>query len=274
MFRTIAAVGLAVAALAAAAAHAAVPAPTAIVATLNAARAANGIPAGITLVPDWSAKCRLHDLWMARNKTLAHAETPGSPGTTAGGNWAGTHGVIAEGASWADGNPFEHAPIHLAQLLAPQLAKVGADETGGYNCVTTWPGYTRTGTVNVVYTYPGQGRRAWRPSEVASELPSSPGPAVGIPEGTRTGPYLYVFADGPWLGGPDAPVLAAASLTGPGGPVALRTIDRRTKEVGPYFPPGSAVLGRTPSLSADQTYTGLSVASRFPVGWPRRVKSS
>ena len=63
--------------------------PAGIIATLNAERRANGIPAGVHLKSTWSARCRKHDVYMDDNRELTHYEQQGNPGYTKGGAWAG-----------------------------------------------------------------------------------------------------------------------------------------------------------------------------------------
>jgi hypothetical protein len=48
--------------------------------------------------------------------------------------------------------------------------------------------------------------------------------------------------------------ITAATLTGPHGPVALRTVDRTTPTVGPYLPPGSGFLIPVAPLEPGATY--------------------
>jgi hypothetical protein len=248
--------GLAVAVLAAAAAVA--PAAlgatsTEIVAALNAQRAANGIPAGIAHRADWSQSCYEHNEYQRQNGTLTHYQSPGAPGHTASGAWAGENSVLAQGSSWSNGNPFEHAPIHLHQLLAARLSEMGADEHDGWVCATTWPGMNRPRPAEgAVYSYPGDGRRDVPADETASESPFVPGDFVGLPEGTTTGPHLYLMVDGPWEVA-DARI-DGASLSGPGGPEDVRWVDNSTDGVGPYLPPGGIVIPARP-LARGTTYT-------------------
>src|SRR5947208_12466408 len=96
---------------------AATPMPSQIIGKLNAQRRANGIPADITVNSTWSTDCKKHDIYMNKNNTLTHFEVAGQPGYTKGGAWAGQNSVLAMGISWANGDPYEFAPIHLAQLL-------------------------------------------------------------------------------------------------------------------------------------------------------------
>lgn len=212
---------------------------TEIIARFNSERIAAGL-SPVTENPEWSASCRLHDAWMSRNRKLQHAEDPGSPGYTEDGNWAGTSSVLALGASWRVGDPWATAPIHLSQMMNPLLATVGAAELDGYSCLTTWPGVRpATEPAGSLAWFPGQG--ATLPSsEVASESPTVPGVWVGLPEGTETGPYLYLYAPGTsgnangfnycYWGDPTPFVLplrrvVSTSLIGPRGPEEVRVVD-------------------------------------------------
>jgi hypothetical protein len=216
-------------------AHAALSAAESV-AMLNAQRAAHGIPAGIGENPDWSRKCALHNAYQRANGVLEHEEDPRRPGYTEDGNWAGTNSVLSHGGwSREGGNPFENAPIHLMQLLAPALEEMGVD--GG--CATTWPGYTRRATAPALYSYPGDGGKDVPYEQVARELPFVPGDFVGLPQGTRTGPHLYVLSHS------DAaadPTLQSAALTGPEGAVELRYVTSETPKVGGYLPPGAILI--------------------------------
>jgi hypothetical protein len=231
-----AAAALAVAGAAAAAGH------PAILAALNSERAANGIPARVRENPGWSAKCAEHVAYMAATGSFSHSESPASPKYAANGSWAGRHSVLAMGSSWQEGDPFASAPLHLIQLMSPELRQVGVDEdASGYLCMTTWPGYESAGWKKpTVYSYPGNGAAGVPYAETADELEFVPGDFVGLPRGTTTGFNIMVFAEGtadPWH-----LHIVAATVTGPGGPVELRTVDRTTPTVGRYLPPGSGFL--------------------------------
>jgi hypothetical protein len=140
------------------------------------------------------------------------------------------------------------------QLLAPRLSEMGQDESEGFVCDTTWPGMNRAASpATVIYTYPGDGRTEVRSSEVAYESPFVPGDFVGLPQGTRTGPHLYVLADGPW-GDADAQI-TAASLTGPDGPVEVRWVDNTTGTIGDYMPTGGIVIPVAPLRRGSVKYT-------------------
>jgi hypothetical protein len=186
-----------------------------IIAALNQQRTDHGIPAGIVQNATWSEDCRKHNNWMAENQTLSHEEQPNTPGYTPEGNWAGTHAVIAVGAPdfrKPSQNPYLNAPYHLAQLLHPSLNVMGANESRGYDCETTFPGYGRGHpATNTLYSYPGTGKTiTWL--QTPREGPSVPGDAVGLPQGTTTGPNLIVYWDGPPSPAPLSDV-TSASLT-------------------------------------------------------------
>jgi hypothetical protein len=244
-----------------------------IVSYLNAQRAAHGIPAGIVEDPALSDGCAKHDRYGAANGVLTHQEDPARPGYTAEGNDAAAKAVLYNGETWsATANPFEVAPIHLHQLLSPFLDRAGAFETQGYGCATTLAATNRPpDAVDTLYTYPGDGTKDWRTSEVDREGPFTPGETVGIPQGTRTGPTLYVMASGPGLQWASDTKVLAASLTGPAGPVEIVAFDRSSPQVGAYLPAGAQLLPRAP-LAAGAAYTA---AIRLQVtgsdGVPREV---
>jgi hypothetical protein len=220
---------------------------TEIVSYLNGQRAANGLPAGISERADWSQDCAAHNLYMDQNGGVTHSEDPAVPGYTKGGAWAGQNGIVTDIGEWtAAQNPFETAPIHLAQTLAPGLAEMGADQYGSYICATTFPGFTRTAPAAVTgYSYPGNGTSGVAASEVENEAPFTPGELVGLPAGTETGPYLMAFLDGPAK--VDSATISAASLTGPEGPVAVESIGSDNADIDGYLPaPMAFLIPRSP----------------------------
>jgi hypothetical protein len=227
--------------------------PKTILAALNAQRAANGIPGRVRENPSWSQKCARHIAYMGSTGSFGHSEDPASPSYSAAGNWAGENSVLAKGTSWPTGDPFAHAPIHLIQLMSPELRQAGIDVSSGYVCVTTWPGYRPSGWKKpTVFSIPGNGAVGVPRAEKADELPLAPGDAVGMPRGTRTGFNIMVYAEGvrdPWH-----LQITAATLTGPEGRLALRTVDRTTPTVGPYLPPGSGFLIPVTPLEPGTTY--------------------
>ena len=228
-------------------------APAAILASLNSARAANGLPGRVRENPGWSEKCARHIAYMGSTGTFGHSEDPASPAYSADGNWAGENSVLAMGTSWPSGDPFATAPIHLIQLMSPELRQVGIEASSGFVCVTTWPGYDSSSWKKpTVFSIPGNGAVRVPYAETANELPVVPGDAVGLPHGTPTGFNIMVYAEGvrsPWR-----LRITAATLTGPGGPVELRTVDRTTPVVGPFLPPGSGFLIPVAPLEPGTTY--------------------
>jgi hypothetical protein len=239
-----------------------------IVSFLNAQRAANGIPAGITEDAAQSSACAAHDNYGRLNGVLVHDEDPAKPGYTAAGRTAAQTSVLYQGAGpWsAARNPFETAPIHLHQLLAPRIDKMGAAETQGWGCATTFFSRNRPApAANIAYTYPGDGATGWMTSEVAAEGPYTPGQQVGIPAGTRTGPYLYVSFDGPALDPFAKASGATATLMGPEGPVDVAVVDNTTNGVGDLLPTGMEVIPRA-ALRPDASYTASVSATVTPWG--------
>jgi hypothetical protein len=235
---------------------AAAPGPRAVIASLNEMRARNGIPGNIVENARWSRRCALHNAYELENDTLAHEEDPGKPGYSQGGSWAGANSVLALGA--APVRVFTSAPLHLVQLLSPELRRVGIAVTGKYTCITTFPGYsaaTYRGRPERVYTYPGDGATAVARTETSNELPFTPGQFVGIPAGSTDGPALFAYAEGSWSGWNVS--VAAVSLTGPNGAVAAKSVDRLTPVVGEYLPPGAAVVIPVLPLSPLARYTAV-----------------
>ena len=212
---------------------------------LNAQRAAHGFPAGIVESPDWSRACDKHITYMQKSGKTGHEEDPRSPHYTEEGNWGGTHSVLSYGDTWrADMNPWEYGPIHLAQLLSPQISKMGVADRNGFVCATTWPGYERPlPTTTSVLTYPGNGTKIYA-REIARENPFTPGDLLGLPQGTVTGPHLYVYVWGPVLD--ESAVhdisIAQASLRGPQGELALKWVDHTSDRIGSYLPKASGII--------------------------------
>ncbi len=213
---------------------------------INGLRRGNGIPGDVVLNPDWSSKCAQHVAYMKATQSVTHEENPASPYYTDGGNWAGTHAILASTVPWTPTTfIWETAPLHLAQLLAPALAQVGIADDGQFVCVTTWPGYTRSiPTTDSVLTYPGQGSRIYA-SEVTEEWPITPAQALGI--SNPTGPHLYVFEWGPSavtgqsLTGSTVRI-EQALLRGPAGDVPVRWIDNANPALGRYLTPASGII--------------------------------
>jgi hypothetical protein len=253
------------------------------ISVLNAQRTANGIPAGITENPTWSNDCLMHDEYMSLNGgALMHTETQGAPGYSAGGAFAGENSVLAQGAGWTVSNPYEHAPIHLDQLLAPRLDVVGSADDDGFSCTTTYPGWTRAAPDALsIYTYPGPGATIYA-SERAQEQPFTPGSLVGLSPRAHTGPNLLVFVDAPGQGATDNPAkLSDVVVTGPSGTVSAVTADGYTAiprsdvagcpsaTLSCFIAPGGFVVPVKP-LRPGATYRVRMVVTFAGVSTPRR----
>jgi hypothetical protein len=224
---------------------------------LNKQRIANSIPGGIRSVGSLVSGCAKHNAYMRRNAgVLTHFETKGRPGYSAAGEEAGRSSVLSYGGpAWRSvrSNPWETAPIHLAQLLAPSLAVSGYAETSGFGCAQTLASPRRPEpSATTIYTYPGEGAHIY-PSERAAEGPYTPGELIGI-RGV-TGPYLYVMADGPERYGAlyDAQITKASLADAGGNAVPIATIDGTDPKLRGYIPPGGFVIPRTP-LKRGATY--------------------
>lgn len=229
------------------------------VGSLNEQRQSNGLPAGIVERPGWSQACAKHDAYEQATGEFGHSENPSSPFYSEEGDWAARNSVLAWGAlNWADGNPWEDAPIHLVQMLAPALAEMGADESHDHSCATTWPGYSRPAPESLTaYSYPGDGVNGVIPGERAEESPFVPGDFVGLPAGSETGRYLLAY-----LAGAEVEYLArvsTASLNGPDGPVELKVVDSTDPNVGSYMPHPSAFLIPAQPLQSNAHYEAVVV---------------
>lgn len=256
-------------------AHGATPAEA--IAALNAQRAANGLPGDITEDPAWSEGCRLHMNYLRLNNYSGnwHDEVPGNPGYSDAGRYAAQNAVLTS-APWVVGeNAFEYAPIHLAQMLTPKLSVTGFAD----GCFITLAGWKRTAPPALeVVSYPGNGATIY-PAMTARERPFVPGDFVGLPEGTTTGPHLYIFGFG---ANTFSGRLSGASLTGPDGPVDVRSVDNHTSgpegNLGPYLPAGGILIPAKPlraesSYTAQVTYTSDRDGAQVTRNWTFRTKA-
>jgi hypothetical protein len=93
-----------------------------------------------------------------------------------------------------------------------------------------------------------------RSQVVRNEEPASPGDVVGLPQGTVTGPTIYLFAVGPWVG--VRPLrLVSAHIRGSGGLVALRLVEpARHPKIAPFVPLGVFFLIPVRPLAPGTTY--------------------
>jgi hypothetical protein len=243
---------------------------------LNAQRDDNGIPAGLTDNSAWDTGCANHLAWEEENPTATnpHQEVAGTPGYTMDGAAAGQNSVLAVGDDWApspaypwgEANPWERAPIHLMQLLSPDLSSTGWADDGSDICMITWAGYSRARpAAPELLTYPAANTAFIYPSEAASEWPFTPGDFVGLRDGTTTGPYLFVFGYGTGRG-----TITSASLTGPSGPVAIKTVDDSTTggagNLGGYLPAGGMIIPVAP-LVPGATYRASATFTPDGIDW-------
>lgn len=98
----------------------------------------------------------------------------------------------------------------------------------------------------------------------------TPGELLGIPRGTRTGPYLYVLFDGPDIPVGGAAKVVTATLTGPDGPVALAVADNRTPGLEGNLPVGAQLIPRqvlAPGTTYSASVTAGVGAARFSHRW-------
>ena len=266
------ALALALAVLAAAPGAAQAATGAEVAARLSSFREAHGIPGGIAENPEWSARCAKHVGWMRQNNRLEHGESPGTPGYSEDGDWAGRSSNLArvQGLDFNRGNPYLHAPYHLLGLLHPAMATIGAFEDGEFGCHTTFPGFTRPAPASdTFYSYPGNGTTIpW--SERAQESPSVPGDEVGLPQGTITGPNMEVFWRGP-DGAPTLDDLVSATLRDAGGgAVEVRTVGRRQNDL--VMPGTGFVIPASPlrpgsSYSATATFSAPDGSRSFTGEW-------
>lgn len=234
---------------------------------LNGQRALNGLPNDVTENVDWSIGCAKHMAWTQLNG-LAHDEPVGSQGYTPDGDEAGNGSVLTSGgASFTPNgaNAFQHAPIHLMQMLSPFLKTSGAAD----GCLATQRDTDRTFPSLTTFSYPGDGGVALT-SETAFEGPFVPGDFVGLPYPTVTGPHLYFYAakPGPYSWYYSRGQITSASLTKlgvgdvpVGGPLPVKTVDNTTKgtsgavagqDLGNLLPAGGIVIPVSPLVSGSK----------------------
>jgi hypothetical protein len=170
-----------------------------IVKKLNALRAKVGIPK-VKHSPRWSAACKAHDRWMARNGLLQHQQIPGTPLASKAGAEAGIGSVLSQGVSWRQWNPWVNAPIHLMAILNPAEVAFGGYELksgrDAWNCLGA---DTRAGT----RAFTSERFYAWPPigdvpaQQLAFEAPHTPQEKMGFKPWTVTGPNILAWWTGP-----------------------------------------------------------------------------
>jgi hypothetical protein len=195
---------------------------------LNQQRAANGIPASLSLDAHLDTGCRNHNRYMEQNG-FAHGETPGKPGYTAEGADYGNIGeVLAQGFSGftATTNPWDLAPLHQTILFHPRVNKAGYDEYKAFSCMRFEFDFSSPSPAPTFYAYTGNRGRKDVPHSltIQGEGPYAPQEAVGIPQGVATGPNILFFTRG--FG--DTNHARSYLLTGPQGPVESKMVDSTT----------------------------------------------
>jgi hypothetical protein len=232
-----------------------------IVAKYNALRVANGFPAGIVEDSDWSRKCALHNHYAALNGNDTpnpHQETPGKPGYTADGDWAARNGLLGGSAIWYDVwqeelLPFAAAPFHMAAIMNPRATRMGAADTESSVCVgvSAEPARARP-AADTLYSYPGNGQSIQWAINTGGEYPYSPNRLAGLPDDLVTGPNIIVFWDGP-AGVSQLTRLVGATLAGPSGAVAIKTVGR---DQGSFVAPSSGFIIPVKPLAPGTSYQG------------------
>src|SRR4051794_18954476 len=172
---------------------------------------------------------------MAQNGGLVHGEEPGKPGyTSEGADYNNTSEVLAQGgAGWsASTNPWDAAPLHQTLLFDPDVDSAGYDESQGFFCMRFHSVFSQPASPKL-YAYTGNLGRENVPTSITvnGEGPYAPQEAVGIPQGTPTGPQILFFTEGFQQNH-----AVSFSLVGPGGsPVEAKLVDSTTQP-----PPGES----------------------------------
>jgi hypothetical protein len=207
--------------------HPAVPhvTSTEAIAYLNEQRAANGIPGNLVDDTELSQGCLEYtNNYVPTRDQYPHEELPTQPGYSAAGDRAAASSDLAYRspgfpmAWWGpETNPWLNAPIHLAGLFKPTAEAAWYGESSHAACMDAGPSLAQPFSAAEVaptptfYSYPGAGVKNVATSWNAGEAPFTPGEAVGIRQGTETGPYILL-----WAVGGSSEILSAA-LVGPRG---------------------------------------------------------
>jgi len=174
---------------------------------LNEQRAANGIPGGLADDAELDLGCeQLQNVYKGNGKAnieeYPHQELEGAPGyTPLGAEAAARSDLGAPAGGWNETvNPWSDAPLHEAALFDPAATTAWYGESHGrwlLGGVCMGTDGERAFPTPVFYSLPGNGAATVAPSEtVSGELPWSPGMAVGIPEGRRSGPNITLWPEG------------------------------------------------------------------------------
>ena len=189
-------------------------------AAVNAYRAMSALPPA-ALNDEWSAQVTQHSCYMLRYGP-AHAEQPGLPGYTAGGDEAGRNSNVTVHTS-SDAGPGDHidrwmtAPFHALGILRPGLQTTGYGQCNDADPATPWGS---AATLDVLR---------------GLDLSVPTGDPIVFPGDRATVALDRFVAESPnpvdlcgWTGGAGLPLIAmfpnpvsaaTATLTGPAGPL-------------------------------------------------------
>jgi hypothetical protein len=225
-----------------------------VLSAVNAERVSAGI-APVSTRSDWDEACAQHNAYQTTNRILTHNEDSTASLFTPAGSWAASHSILARNSAGFDavGNPWDTAPLHQFQALHPWLRTTGVDVAKSYACMITLAG--RDGGYPdspQIVTYPGFGQSI-PAAEVARESPFVPGDDVGLPQGTKTGPNIMVYALGPQRF-QKVDIRNVSLTTADGEGAAVRWVDSTSPKSGPYLDGGAIIIPTLP-LHEGQNYT-------------------
>ena len=191
---------------------------TEAIADLNEQRTANGIPGTLVEEPELSRGCQSHvSHYVPAKGQFPHTELASQPGYSELGKRAAMSSDLAYRGPqyewWGpESNPWVNAPLHLAALFWPEATSAwfGEAARGLETRVCMGVNSPVASSIGSFYSVPGNGAKNVAFAWTAVEEPYTPGQAVGIPQGTTTGPYLILY---PASGA----TFSSASLTGPNG---------------------------------------------------------
>lgn len=216
-----------------------------ILGAVNYERQMAGIDA-LTINKTLETGCVRHALYMNQNSILTHTQDPSTPGFSTEGQLAGSRAVLARNTAGFASNPWKFAPFHEFQVLHPWLKQTGIGVSGNYACMVTLGERTGGVTDDIrLITSPGTGQFI-RPAEVAREAPFTPGDEVGLPQGTKTGPHIYVYALGPYRL-PNVTIKSATlTATDDGSEADVRWVDASSPRSGRYLDGGAIIIPVSP----------------------------
>jgi len=199
---------------------------------LNYWRSTAGLPP-VVEDPNMSAGDYDHAVWMVKNETLSHSESPGSPYYTAAGNTAAQNSNVELSSSTAttDVSAIDFwmgAPFHAMGMVDPRLTTTGY---GAYRQAGATP-WASGFALNVIQGNPftgGSWPTYWPANGVTVPMRTysgneSPNPLAGCPGYSGT-VGLPVFVE---TGGFVTTSVSAHAFTGNGAPLAHCVIDGTT----------------------------------------------